>query len=194
MLEAVGLGSIGAFGGSEEEDWQLVSHTGPFWHCIYVRPRHEFKVLERLLKAKSEAFLPSVQRLSKWKDRKKLVEFPLFPNYLFVRCAANLQDKRLILRTQGVICFVGHRHACYDYERISDDQIASLMRIVQSDVPVNPYPYLKEGHRVRVRRGPFAGVDGLLVKRKGLHKLVILVDILQQGISVEIDASDIEPG
>ncbi|MBF0456423.1 MAG: UpxY family transcription antiterminator [Nitrospirae bacterium] len=160
------------------------------WYCIYVRPRHEFKVLERLLKAQKEAFLPSVQRLSKWKDRKKLVEFPLFPNYLFVRTLSSSEDKRVVLQTQGVVCFVGTNSGRYC--SVPDEQIASLMKIIESNEPVNPYPFLREGHQVRVKKGPFAGVDGLLIKKKGLHKLVVLIDMLQQGVSVEIDASDVE--
>lgn len=160
------------------------------WYCIYVRPRHEFKVLERLLKAQKEAFLPSVQRLSKWKDRKKLVEFPLFPNYLFVRTLSGSEDKRVVLQTQGVVCFVGANSGTYN--SVPDEQIASLMKIIESNETMNPYPFLREGHRVRVKKGPFAGVDGLLVKKKGLHKLVVLIDMLQQGVSVEIDASDVE--
>ncbi|WP_420266048.1 UpxY family transcription antiterminator [Candidatus Magnetominusculus dajiuhuensis] len=166
--------------------------SGLLWYCVYVRPRHEFKVLERLVKAQKEAFLPSVHRLSKWKDRKKLVEFPLFPNYLFVRSIDGPEDKRLVLQTQGVVCFVGSNHGGCGYESVPDEQIASLMKIIESKETVNPYPFLMEGHKVRVKRGPFAGVDGLLVKKKGLHKLVVLIDMLQQGVSVEIDASDVD--
>ncbi|MBF0553521.1 MAG: antitermination protein NusG, partial [Nitrospirae bacterium] len=72
-------------------------------------------------------------------------------------------------------------------------QILSLKRIVESKESIDPYPYLKTGQRVRIKKGPLAEVEGVLAKRKGYHIIIISVDILCQGLSLKIDASDVEP-
>lgn len=160
------------------------------WYAIYVRPRHEFQVFGRLSKTGVEAFLPTVERLSKWKDRKKLIEFPLFPGYLFVHINKDSKDRLAILKTKGVVRFLGvspNKPAT-----IPDEQIDSLKRLVESKEALEPYPYLKEGERVRIKGGPLAGIEGMLVKKIRQHLLILSVDVLQQGVSLEIDASDVE--
>lgn len=54
------------------------------WYAVYVKSRYEFVVSEELQRKGIETFLPSITKLNRWKDRKKLVEVPLFPSYLFV--------------------------------------------------------------------------------------------------------------
>jgi len=160
------------------------------WYAVHVRSKHEFQVQERLHQTDVEVFLPVVEKLSKWKDRRKRITFPLFPGYLFVRIDRNSQEKRAVLKTKGVV-----RVLCTESgepEPVPDDQIASLRRLIDSGVPLDPHPYLKEGRRVRIRTGPLSGVEGILVQRLGLHILVLSVDILHQGASLRIDASDVE--
>jgi len=160
------------------------------WYAIRIRSRHEFKVIDRLSGAKIEAFLPAVERLSKWKDRKKLVAFPLFPGYLFVHIDKDSEKKIIVLKTQGVVRFVGH--IAGEPEPVPDDQIISLKKLIENKHELNPYPYLKEGQKVRIRKGPLAGVEGILVSKPEQHILVLSVDILRQGVSIKIDASDVE--
>ena len=161
-----------------------------YWYAIHVRSRHEFKVLDRLTKAGIDAFLPVVERLNKWKDRKKLVDFPLFPGYLFVHIHKIYDTMLAILKTPGVVRFIGIIPG--EPEPVPEEQIISLKRIIESKESIDPYPYLKEGQRVRIRKGPLAGVEGILVEKAGQHSLVLSVDILRQGLSVKIDASDVE--
>lgn len=160
------------------------------WYAVHVRSRHEFKVFDRLTKAGVEAFLPVVQKLNRWKDRKKLVSFPLFAGYLFVHISRNYSDMLSVLKTHGVVRFLGIAPA--EPEPVPEDQIVSLKRLVESKESLDPYPYLREGQRVRIKRGPLSGVDGILVERMGKHILVLSVDILQQGVSLKIDASEVE--
>lgn len=161
-----------------------------FWYAIHVRSRHEFSVLERLTKAGIEAFLPVVEKLSRWKDRKKLVSFPLFAGYLFVHIGKNNEAMHAVLKTTGVVRFIGIIPG--EPESIPEDQIISLQKVVENKESLDPYPYLKEGQRVRIKKGALTGVEGLLVQRKGQHILVLSVDLLQQGVSLKIDASDVE--
>lgn len=159
------------------------------WYVIHVRSRHEFKVHERLATAGIESFLPTVERLSRWKDRKKLVKFPLFPGYLFVYLESNHQSRLSVLKIKGVVRFLD---SAGEPEPVPEDLIASLKRIIQNDTPLDPYPYLVEGQRVRIKRGPLAGIEGILVKRVGHHMLVLSVDILQQGAALQIETFDVE--
>ncbi|HAK89671.1 MAG TPA: antitermination protein NusG [Nitrospiraceae bacterium] len=169
---------------------EFIETTSLYWYAIHVRSRHEFKVLDRLTKAGIDAFLPAVERLSRWKDRKKLISFPLFPGYLFVHIRKMYEDMLTVLKTHGVVRFISLIPG--EPEAVPDDQIISLKIVLENKETVDPYPYLKEGQKVRIRKGPLAGAHGLLVKRESQHMLVLSVDILQQGISVKVDASDVE--
>jgi transcription antitermination factor NusG len=161
------------------------------WYAINVKSRHEFKVLERLTHAGKEAFLPIVERQRKWKDRKKTVAFPLFPGYLFVAIARNIDDRLSVLKMQGVARFLGTIPG--EPEPVPEEQIISLKRLIASKEELDPYPYLKEGQRVRIKRDSLAGIEGVLVEKQGQHMLVLSVDILRQGVCLKIDASEVEP-
>jgi transcription antitermination factor NusG len=169
---------------------ELTETSELYWYVVHVRSRHEFKVLGRLTKAGIDAFLPVVERLNKWKDRKKLVNFPLFPGYLFVHIHKIYDTMLAILKTPGVVRFIGIIPG--EPEPVPEEQIISLKRIIESKESIDPYPYLKEGQRVRIRKGPLTGVEGILVEKAGQHSLVLSVDILRQAVSIKIDASDVE--
>ncbi len=160
------------------------------WYGVCVRSRHEFSVTERLAKSGVDAFLPIVERLRKWKDRKKLVNFPLFPGYLFVCLPITDIPRLTVLKTPGVVRFIGQTNGAP--EPVPAEQILSLKQLVESKKDLDPYPYLKEGNRVKIKSGPLKGMEGILVERKGIHNLVLSVDILQQGVSVKVEASIIE--
>jgi transcriptional antiterminator NusG len=161
------------------------------WFAICVKSRHEFRVLELLSRAEIEAFLPTIERRMKWKDRKKLVTFPLFPGYLFVHIPERKDIMLTVLKTYGVVRFLGNTPR--DPDPVPEIQITSLMKIVESKEPIEPYPFLKEGELVRITSGPLAGVEGIFQEKRDHHILVLSVDILQQGASVKIDACEVEP-
>ena len=142
-----------------------------------------------MLSAKGfEVFLPLYESIRRWKDRTKVLSLPLFPCYVFVRGGIN---RRLqVVSTPGVhmILFNGEHVAI-----IPDDQIDAIRMAVESPIRVEPHPFLKCGERVRVTRGPLEGVEGVLVRKKNLYRLVLSVEMLAQAVSVEIDASEVEP-
>lgn len=160
------------------------------WYCIYVKSRHEFKVFERLTKAGIEVFLPVVERLRRWKDRKKLVKFPLFPGYLFVYMNKSYELMLRVLKTPGVVDFL--KNSSGEPEPVPEEEIIPLRRAVESGKEIDSYPYLKEGQQVRIKRGPLAGVRGILKKKEKQHYLILSIHILQRSISVKIDASEVE--
>jgi transcription antitermination factor NusG len=154
------------------------------WYALRVRPRFEKMVASVLLLKGYEGFLPLYIRRSRWSDRIKNVELPLFPGYMFCRFDVN---KRLpILVTPGVIQVVGIGKSPHP---VDDDEIAALQSIVISGLQAEPRSYLNIGQRVRIELGPLAGVEGILTSTKGSSRLVVSVSLLQRSVSVEIDQS-----
>ena len=159
------------------------------WYAVHTRSRHEKQVDLFLSERGIETFLPLVHTLSRRRDRKKYVDIPLFPGYLFV-CA---EKERLydVKYTRGVTRIIGT-----DLDAptpIPDKQILGIKSVMESDVKLDPFPYLKKGRMVRVKSGPLKGLEGILVERKGHYKLVIRIDLLQKGAAAEVFISDIEP-
>ena len=160
------------------------------WYAVHVRSRHEFRVSSRLAESGIEAFIPVVERLQKWADRKKLVEFPLFPGYIFVHIPNAYDNILAVLKKQGVVRFLGMVPG--QPEPVPDEQVDSLKKLITLKNEIDPYPYLKQGQQVKVKRGALKGAVGILTEKAGQHLFVVSIDILQQGVSIKIDASDIE--
>ena len=160
----------------------------PRWFAIWTRSRHEKRVRDQLAKKAVEVFLPTIGRWSHWKDRKKKVDWPLFPGYCFARIEPD--DRLAVLKCDGVVSIIGTNGVPTP---IPDVEIESVRQLVDSELSYDPCPLIKEGERVRVTHGPLAGVVGRLV-RKGAHaRLMLSVDLIGQAVSVEVDASDVKP-
>lgn len=158
------------------------------WYAVHTRPRHEKVVAEELWRREIESFLPLREVMSKWKDRRKLVQFPLFPGYLFVH--AEIESRRLdILKVASVVRILGFNGKP---EPVPGGQIQSVKTLVYSELPFDPYPDLIVGDSVRIIRGPLRGLTGRLVEKKNLHKFVLTVDLIQQSVACEIDAADVQ--
>ena len=160
------------------------------WYAIHVRSRHEFQIFDRLKLKGIEAFLPTVEKLRKWKDRKKLVTFPLFPGYLFVRITDEARNMLEVLRIKGVVNMICTLPG--EPSSIPDEQITMLKKLVENSKDLDPYPYLTEGQNVRIIKGPMAGIEGILIEKLDKHFLVLSVDVLQQGVALTINAADVE--
>ena len=158
------------------------------WYALRTRSRHEKVVRDQLANQGIEPLLPTVKRLSQWKDRKKEVEAPLFSGYCFVRFAA--EQKLPVLKTIGVVDIVGYGH---HPEPIPDEEIAALRTLMTSVLPYDPHPYLHEGMQVEVVRGPLQGVHGILLRKEKRHRLVLGIRLIQQAAAVEIDVADVAP-
>src|SRR6476620_4114910 len=161
--------------------------AGDAWYAIWTRSRHEQAVRDQLERKGYEAFLPTVRRWSRWKDRRKQVDWPLFPGYCFARFQS---EKRLpVLTCSGVASIVSFNG---DIAPIPDQEIEAIRRLVETDLQYDPCPLIREGEMVEVVHGPLKGVTGRLT-RKGAHaRLVLAVDLIGQAVSVEVDASDIK--
>src|SRR5712664_3746800 len=157
------------------------------WYAVCTRHQHE-KNAARILEYKEfEVFLPLYKARHRWKDRIKEVSVPLFPGYLFVR--EGLKRWLAILTTPGVSSIV----SCGDQPAaIPFSEIEGIKRVVESTLRVEPHPFLKSGDWVRVKYGPIAGVEGILLRKKNVARLVLSVELLGKSAAVEVDATDVE--
>ena len=145
----------------------------PAWFALYTRSRHEQVVKSQLDGKGIENFLPLYTKQSIWKDRRKQLELPLFPGYLFVRIP--LIEKTEVLKSFGVVHLVGDGRRPLP---IPEDQVSSLKTCVENGLKYDPCPYLKVGQRVRIKDGPFAEMEGILVRKKNVSRLVISIDLI----------------
>jgi transcription antitermination factor NusG len=160
------------------------------WFALYVKSRHEFITNSELKKKGINTFLPSVKRWRQWKDRKKLIDFPLFPGYLFVHVYPHPEDFFNVLRTKGAINLVSSE-AGYPTP-VKSEEIDSLRLLIESGKELDIFPSLKEGTRVRVRRGPLKGAEGILRKKEDQYIFVVDLKLLGRSVGVRIYADDIE--
>src|SRR5277367_3338882 len=158
------------------------------WYAAYTSPRHEKSVAQQMEGNRIQYFLPLYQSVRRWKDRRKEIELPLFPGYIFVHVA--LRDRLQVLRLPGVLQFVafGGKPAV-----LPAAEIESLRDGLMRGLRAEPHPYLKLGGRVRVHSGPMSGVEGILVRRKEKFRVVLSIDLIQRSVAVEVDESEIEP-
>jgi transcription antitermination factor NusG len=158
------------------------------WYAAYVCSRHEKQVVSQLQERKVNCFLPVYRSLRRWKDRRKELELVLFPGYVFVHL--DLKDRLRVLQLPSVVRFVsfnGHPAP------LPDSEIEILSKGLASGIRAEPHPYLKVGHRVRVRSGPLAGAQGILQRKKDKFRVVLSIDLIMRSVAVEVDEADIEP-
>ncbi len=165
----------------------MTAEAGPEqWYALWTRSRHEKLVREQLQEKSIEVFLPTITRWSRWKDRKKQIEWPLFPSYCFARF--DVADRLPILKCEGVVQIVGIDGVP---SPIPPVEVEGIRQLVESELSYDPCPLVKEGEMVKVVSGPLKGVTGRLM-RKGAHaRLVLSVDLIGQAVSVEVDAADV---
>lgn len=160
------------------------------WYALYVKSRHEFVTHDELTQKGVETFLPSVKRLRRWRDRKKFVEFPLFPGYLFVHIQPYPEEFLRVLKTRGTVTFIsltpGHPSP------VLPEEINSLRILLESGEELDIYPHLKEGERIRVKRGPLTGAEGILNKKDDQYKFMVNIELLGRSVGVKIYAADLE--
>lgn len=165
------------------------------WYALYTRGRHEKRVDALLEEREFEAYLPLVPRVRQWHDRRKTVHFPLFPSYLFVR--ASLPDLSEVLRVPGVVDVVrfGARPI-----PIPDREIANVRRLVRAleesgGESATAEPLIEEGEPVEVVSGPFEGVRGILLERRGSDRALLQVGLeaIRQGVRLEVRAGSLRP-
>ena len=158
------------------------------WFALWTRSRHEHVVREQLEQKGVESFLPTVTRWSRWKDRKKKIDWPLFPGYCFARFHA--RERLPVLKCMGVVNIISFEG---EPAPIPEHEIYGIRQLVESDLAYDPCPLIHEGMMVEVVHGPLKGVIGRLVRKSEKARLVLAVDLIGQAVSVEVDAADVRP-
>jgi len=160
----------------------------PAWFAIWTRSRHEQVVREQIARKHFDAFLPTITRWSRWKDRKKKIDWPLFPGYCFARFEE--EDALAILKCTGVVNIVSVEGKPAP---IPPFELDSIRVLIGSELQYDPCPMIREGMMVEVVHGPLKGVVGRLVRKDAPKaRLVLSVDLIGQAVSVEVDAADVK--
>ena len=163
--------------------------SGDFsWYALATRHQHERAVEAALAAHQVEAFAPTYRTRRRWSDRMQELDAPLFPGYIFGRFRA--EDRARVLKTPGVVRVVGFGGIP---AAVPDREIADIRMALTSQLPLQPWPNLRPGDRVRIEDGPMRGVEGVLVREKTGARLVIGVELLQRWVAVEVDQRVIVP-
>jgi transcription antitermination factor NusG len=164
----------------------LQACAGPRWHACYTKARHEKRVEGLLGERGFDTYLPLIPRVSQWKDRKKVVEWPLFPSYVFARFVSD--------SVYGVVSIPGVVSVVRSNGRpavITDGELENVRRFVDAlrsgPAVVEPRPFYAAGTWVEVIAGPFRGVRGVVEERRGRARVLIGLKAIGQGLEVDID-------
>ena len=163
----------------------------PPWYVIHTRGRHEAKV-EGLLGQKGlETFLPRVTLPSRRRDRRLLIDIPLFPGYLFVQADIDQLTYLNIIRVAGVVRILGVNG---QLTPVPQETIDAIHAMILSGRPYHPHRFLTRGAWVRITEGPLAGISGIIVaRREKKRKLVVSVELFRRSVAVELEDDAVEP-
>lgn len=174
---------------AQDQEATLESHRPHYpWFALRVRSNYERITGAHLRQRGYEEFAASSKIEKRWSDRTKLIEKFLFPGYIF--CRFDPHDRLAVVSAPGVVDVVGFGKVP---EPIPDAEVERVRRMVESGLPVTPFPYVKVGQAVLIERGPLSGVEGILVEVKDKVRLVVSVNLLQRSVSAEVDRHSIRP-
>lgn len=159
------------------------------WYAVHTRANFEQTVVDYLDAHAVETYYPVLQESRRWADRQKLIYWPVFPGYVFVRIARTAEERLMVLKARGAVRILGIGG---EIEPVPDLEIESIRRMLAGNVPCSRHAFLREGMRVRVRRGALEGLTGILVRVKNHARIVVAVELLQQAVAADINANDVE--
>jgi transcription antitermination factor NusG len=178
--------------------WQtddLEGYAGPVdlnWYAFWTRSHCEQLVLDQLTAKGFEAFLPKVNVWSRRGGLRRVTRAPMFPGYLFLHHVMDKASYIEVRKVRGLVRILGER-----WDRLGvvpGAEIEAIQVVMQASLSALPYPYLREGQRVRITSGPLANVEGILVRINSTKGLLILsIDLLRRSVAVEVDCTLVVP-
>ncbi|HUN83336.1 MAG TPA: UpxY family transcription antiterminator [Terracidiphilus sp.] len=172
---------------------ESIEQTGRYlerhWFAVYTTCRHEKRVALHFKQRGIEFYLPLYRVQRRWKDRSAVsLDLPLFPCYIFVRM--DWFQRLVVLQVPGVLSVVGGT-----WPRITplpELEVETLRRGLDP-MRAEPHALLLKGERARIFKGPLAGLEGIVVRKKNEFRVVLTLDLIMQSISVEVNSEDLEP-
>jgi transcription termination/antitermination protein NusG len=162
------------------------------WYALWTHSHCEQLVHDQLAQKGFAAVLPTVDVWSRRRGKKRLVQAPMFPGYLFLRAVIDKAAYIEVAKVKGLVCMLGER-----WDRLTvipDAEMQAIERVTATRQPVLPHPYMKEGERARIIGGPLAGVEGILVETRAEQGLLVLsLHLLQRSVAVVVDGLDVVP-
>lgn len=164
----------------------------PQWYALWTHSHCEQVVHDQLATKGFEMFLPTIDVWSQRAGVRRRIPMPMFPGYLFTRHAMDKAGYIEVRRARGLAGILGERWDCL--AAIPGDEIEAIRTLLRARAAVLPHAYLRDGQRVRITRGPLANVEGILVRQKPHHGVLVLsVDLLQRSVAVEVDCTCVVP-
>jgi transcription antitermination factor NusG len=168
---------------------EISNTTRSSWFAVQTRYRYERRIANDLSAKGLENYLPTLNEVHEWKDRKASVEVPAFGGYLFVRFEPTMRNRVRVLETSGVVRLLGQGQP----EAVPEHEIESLRQSLSSGARCTRHPFLAIGTLVRIERGPLTGLEGRLVRHANALRLVVCVASVGQAIAVEVSREDVNP-
>jgi transcription antitermination factor NusG len=157
------------------------------WYAVYTCANHEKRIAAQFDERSIENFLPLYETVRRWKDRRMRIALPLFPGYIFVRHP--LRKRLDILQVPGVVRLVGFNNIAAP---LPIEDIETLRNGLKRSYNAEPHPYLTMGRRVRIVHGPFEGLEGILLRRKGNLRVVLSIHLIMRSVAVDVDLADVQ--
>jgi transcription antitermination factor NusG len=160
--------------------------TDAKWWVVYTLPRREKQLMRHLFRMEIPFYCPLVKRRTRSASgRVRVSHVALFPGYVFLRAT---EAQRY--QTWTTNC-VSRCLEVPNYEELVRD-LRQIRHLVSTDAPLTPEARIEAGMRIRVRSGPFVGLEGTVIKRRGVRRLLVVVQFLQQGASVQLEDYQVE--
>ncbi len=157
----------------------------PKWYAIYTRSNFEQKVSDLLRAKEFEVFLPKIQKMKRYRLKRKKVSVPMLPGYVFVHTILDAESYWKIIKTVGVVKIIGKRGKPIPAD---DIEISSLMILDGTDRTVQNRKLMKRGDLVMIMEGPLKGLIGRYIRHKGKsNKVAVNIELLNRSLVVEIE-------
>jgi transcriptional antiterminator RfaH len=158
------------------------------WYLLYTRPRHERKLADHLSFLKLDYFLPTVKTLRTWHDRKKLIEMPLFPSYVFVNLK-DMQGYYDALHADGALYYVKYGK---EVARVNESVISNIQLVVAGgqDIEVST-DYFRAGQKLVISEGALTGLNCEMIEYKGTMKILVRVNLVHRSILVTVPSESL---
>ncbi|MBW2056231.1 MAG: KOW motif-containing protein [Deltaproteobacteria bacterium] len=159
---------------------------GELWWVAHTKSRREKALAVLLERQRIGYFLPLMKKRYRSSGRARISIVPMFSGYAFFK--GSRLDRYHALKTGHVANVL----------EVSDQQqlvreLKQIQKAICLDAPVEPFPFVKQGNRVRVVDGPFMGLEGVIERRKRSDRLILSVDTIRRSVALEIDADSVEP-